>query len=354
VKNIKFILDSVGYCERGDAVNARSYYYALRDLLGIPSVLTFDANAPHNNFSVIDALKREGIPLFAYSSQADLHAFAKREQISHAYFYKAGFYDERWVPGVRNCVHAVFNVLQPHGDVYAYLSEWLFREQFKKTAIPWPEDQFRQIQAVSGSSYFPNLGQGIGWVPPIVSPPSPSNPAGFRSRLAIPKSAKVVGRIGGMTTFEDPEAQRAVISILNQNPSIYFVFVNTAPFYQHERIRYVDAIISDKDKADFFCACDLTLNGRLGGESFGFGVCESLYYGVPVIGPALSRNPNMDAHHVDLLSALNLLYSDADSLVALMLAQIESPVSKELLRSVVEKFSPANVMSQFRSVFIGV
>jgi hypothetical protein len=348
----KFLLDSVGYSERGDSTNARSYYYALKDLLGIESVLTFNANAPNNNFLVIDSLKRAGIPLFAYSCQSDLHAFARKEGITHAYFYKAGFYDDRWVAGVKNCVHAVFNVFQPHGDVYAYLSEWLFREQFKKSSVPWPEQHFREIQSSSGSPYLPRLNQGIGWVPPIVSPQSPSNPDQFRSHLAIPRSAKVVGRIGGFTKFEDPAAQKAVIDILGLSGSIYFIFVNTRPFYTHERIIYLDPIIDEKQKADFFCACDLTINGRLGGESFGFGICESLFYGIPVIGPSRLRNPEMDAHHIDILEPMGLLYSDTESLVELILAQIENPFSKDTLRALVDKFSPMNVIKRFESTFI--
>jgi hypothetical protein len=349
---MRFLLDSVGYCERGDAVNARQLHFALKNILGIDSVLTYGANTPHNNFRVLHSLKQEGIPLFAYSNLEDLHQFAKSGGFTHAYILKAGFYDGQWVRGVKNCVHSVFNVLQPHGDVFAYVSEWLFKAQFSKTTIPWPEDHFRAIQEQSGNPYFPSLSQPIGWVPHIVNPPESKNSVGFRERLGIPRGAKVIGRIGGRTTFDDPAAHEAVKQILAERKDVFAVFVNTNRFYESDRTIYVDEYISEDDKADFFSNCDVTINGRLGGESFGFSVCESLFYGVPCLAPALVRNPCMDAHHVEILSESGLLYEGQADLKVKIQSALDSQADRDSFQAFVKKFSPSHVISQFHSVFI--
>ena len=349
---MRVILHSNQYSERGDTVNARNYYYALKEYLGIDSAFAYDANNKFNNHNVIASLVSEGIPMYAYSSLKDLHQFAKSGNFTHSYLMKAGYFDEVWVDNTVNCVHSVFNIYQPHGDVYAYVSKWLFEEQFKKKTIPWNEIEFRKIQEKTNSPYFPNLSMPINWVPHIVNPPISKNPQDFKRKYNIPVSCKVIGRIGGFSEFNDLAAKKAVLNVLSKISSVVFVFINTDKFVDHDRVIHINTYISEEEKGDFYSICDLTLNGRLMGESFGFSVCESLFYGVPVIGPGYTRNPNMDGHHIQLLSQLGYLYEDEESLTLKIIELLDSRVDKSFLNDIVSIFSPKNVIERFRQTFL--
>lgn len=350
-----FILESNQYSERGDAVNARNIHLALKKYLGIDSVLAFNATSPNNRPKVLQSFIDDGIPIFGYGSQKELNDFARSHHITHSYLLKSGRYDHRWVADTKNCVHAVFNRQhEPHGDVYAYVSEWLYEQQLQHKEFWWPRRlaRFKKIQRESGSPYFPSKKMPFSWVPHIVDPPKPRDPVAFRERLAISKGKKIIGRIGGHSEFNDPVALEAVSEILEAEESVFFVFVNTRQFVSHPRALFINEYISEQEKADFYAVCDLTLNCRLMGESFGFSICESLFYGIPVIGPGLARNAKMDAHHVSLLEPLDLLYDSKASLKEKIRQLLENKMSPDRLSAVVGKFAPEPVIKRFQEVFV--
>lgn len=353
-KSTKFILDSNQYSARGDTINARQIHLALRKYLSIDSILTYEANNQNNSYQALERLHNENIPMFAYSSLSDLHEYAEKKFISHSYLVNNGEYSPKWVKGTKNCIHAVFNNFHPYGDVYAYVSEWLYNQQLQKKTIDWPIDLFRDIQKSSKSPYFPNKEMKINWVPHIVNPSKPNHPNYFREAMGIPTNSKIIGRIGGLNEFDDPDAQEVVKKICKENPGIFFIFINTNKFYEHAQIRYLNGYISETEKSNFYVNCDLTLNGRLHGESFGFSICESLYFGIPVIAPNQSRNSSMDGHHIDLLSPLDLLYSNSYELEEKIFQIIESPnlINQDDLFQTVQQFAPEKVIERFYEVFI--
>lgn len=60
-----------------------------------------------------------------YGSKEELISLAKQNSIEVMDFEKQGDNDGLLIPGCKNVVHAVFQYFDPHGDVYAYISEWL-------------------------------------------------------------------------------------------------------------------------------------------------------------------------------------------------------------------------------------
>jgi hypothetical protein len=60
----------------------------------------------------------------------------------------------------------------------------------------------------------------------------------------------------------------------------------------------------------------------------------------------------MDAHHVQLLSGLDLLYVDSSDLTRIVERQISAPASSIELKSRVEAFQNHNVALRFRQEFL--
>jgi glycosyltransferase involved in cell wall biosynthesis len=103
---------------------------------------------------------------------------------------------------------------------------------------------------------------------------------------------------------------------------------------------------------DFYAACDVLLNGRRMGESFGFSIAEPLSLGKPVVGPGLIRNVRMDQHHIKLLKVPALLYSGARDLQSILERELRQQTDPDKLKNLVESFSQPLVMKRFEEVFI--
>jgi len=304
---------------------------------------------------VLEALALEGQQVELYDCQRDLQKISESNNVTHAYFMKSGLYDGDFIHGIPNFVHAVFRDFQPHGDVYAFASRWLF-ENVRRTPnfVRWYRHypKWFLIRKRSKNPYFPDRNMKIDWLPHITYLPTIDPQFDIRERFGIKKSNRIVSRLGGKGDFNDPAGHEAVKTVLRNSKNIHFVFVNTAAFHQHPRLHYLDEYISEAEKASLIASSDLMLNCRLRGESFGHSICESLFMGTPIIGPAIARNPVMDAHHVDLLSGVNLLYESASDLVEKIYTNIENPPSKDALRSLVKDFDSKTVSNRFYDMFL--
>lgn len=95
----------------------------------------------------------------------------------------------------------------------------------------------------------------------------------LRKELHIPKNAIVFGRHGGNDTFDMDFVKQAVIkTVMNKN--IWFLFLNTDPFFSHKRIIYLPATADLKYKTKFINTCDAMIHGRYHGETFGLACGE--------------------------------------------------------------------------------
>jgi hypothetical protein len=347
MSNFKFLLHNYPLTERGDSTNALANVALLKTYYNIGSVLSAPESI-HNNSIHIRELRKRGVRVFLYKSIRDLHKFCSKENISHALWQNDGRYSNLWIPEAKNLVHAVFNNYEPYGDKYAYVSKWLFQTatRDKNGRESFQIESERQI---SGSPYKIDASINPGWVPHAVVVQNGDGDS-FRRKHGLPKEAVVIGRIGALTEFNDQEAKLAVSKIL-QSTDYFFVFVNTFPFISHKRALFV-GYIDETEKWDFYEACNLFLNARLMGESFGFTITEPLMLGKPVIGPHRSRNKLMDGHHIEILKPENLLYKNARHLESLIKKQIESPIAPAKAQSLVREFSLENVARLFHDFFV--
>lgn len=220
-------------------------------------------------------------------------------------------YPHRWRFGdylVLN--HVVFRHYEPHGDVYAYFSDWLYK---------WAQHRIGTLSRSRCDRLLRptlNFDAVVGSLPPIVSAVQ-GDGHGFRRRFGLPQSAFLLGRIGGADQFNDRVAQRAVVQWLERSANNWFVAVNTNVFCTHPRAVFVPPL-PRSEVHDYFSAVDAQIVGRLMGESFGLAICEGLEHGVPTIAPHPCRNAKMDAHHVALLRPAGWLYCSEDDILHLL------------------------------------
>lgn len=303
-KKLIFNLGSIS--ERAGSVSAKAYISALKKIYGIESIITYSKIHPNNSTSRITELVQEGFDLVAYKHESDLSAINKDWGAESIYFYSGGEYNSTWVKNTKKITHAMFANFEPHGDSYNYVSKWVYERALLRKKRRRSDLSVENQVNLTNSPYTINTSMPISWVPFIVEPKFGDGES-FRNKIKIPKSSKLVGRIGGYNQFNDLAAQNGIIKICNSNSDIFFVLINTKKFYLHPRIIYID-YLGDDEKWDFYAASNLLLNGRLEGEGFGYSICEPLSVGKPILAPHFFRNVHMDNFHYSLIRREGMLY----------------------------------------------
>jgi hypothetical protein len=308
---IVFVVNHLGL--RGTEIAVYDYMKGCRDILGHTPYVIYPADGDMTAYS---KFKEEFWPcMTSYTSPEHLEQVVKGLNTDVVYWIKAGFNDGRLIPGVKNVVHSVFNINEPHSDKYAYVSRWL-------------SDQ---------NSNTP-------YVPHIVS--MPESDGDYREFLGIPSDALVFGRYGGYDQFDVEYLEQTIKSVVYNNPNTYFLLMNTKPFtFTHPHVKYLGATTNLEEKVGFMNTIDCFLHGRKEGESFGLAVCEALFCNKPVITNIECR----DRHHIQLMGDKGFYYSSADELTA-MLSNFKRPIYN--YRNLVRKFSPEVVMKKFEQVFL--
>lgn len=122
-------------------------------------------------------------------------------------------------------------------------------------------------------------------------------PSDFRKKHGIPADAFLVGRLGKTDWRLLTEALGIVMSACS---SVWFVTVDdyaadglyAFPEELRTRIVVVPRINGAEALSSFYSACDVTMNFSPIGESFGYGIAESMSCGTPVIALSKPRNDN--------------------------------------------------------------
>jgi hypothetical protein len=185
--------------------------------------------------------------------------------------------------GCKTIKHCVFDTRGKEADVYISISHHLNRK----------------------------LNTDVPVVPYIVDLPSVSDD--LREKLKIPGDAIVIGRHGGYGTFDIPMTHAAIIDFLKTNTNTYFLFMNTRPFYTHDRIIYLDKQIDVNYKTMFINTCDAMLHGRKEGETFGLAIAEFSMRNKPVI-----TCPCGDLEHIQILGEKGLFYKTKEDLLKIL------------------------------------
>jgi hypothetical protein len=318
----------------------------LNQYLNIESIIAIPASDPRTSKLRLAEARSEGAEVFEYTSRRQLEDMVRSEGITHNYVFSAGdplgisycTADEpHWrLLDTTHITRAVFRSHKPHGDYYLFVSEWLF---------DWWKNSPRTLISP------PPRGTTVSWLPHAVSP-LVGDGLGFRIENGIPSHAKLIGRIGGYEQFDDLAARGAVLDILNARKDVWFVAVNTKFFGAHERLVYVPEI-NRKLVWDFYAACDILLNGRLSGESFGFSIVEPLSIGKPVLAPSRRRNFSMDLHQEMVLRGTGLLYKSKRDLFSKLDGLLGDITDIGILSDRVRQFGLEQVTSRFEMILKG-
>lgn len=316
---MKILFHENQLCLRGTSVALYDYAQFNEQILGNESYIIFDRHSRFNdNQAIAKFTSRFPDRVLAYNSRHEINAMCDQLNIDCFYMIKSGENDGL-LSNKKNLVHAVFQAHQPHGDVYAYVSEWLSNKM------------------TSGKSPY---------VPHIVHLPDPTD--NIRESLGIPRDAFVFCRYGGYDQFDIQFVKEAVTEFTRANESVWFIFFNTAPFANHPRINFYNGFADMQLKANVIESCDAMIHARAMGESFGLAICEFLYGNKPV----LAWSGGHDKHHVDLLTNTECLYDDKEDLLCKMQSLVDGNRTLNNYKTLVEKFSPSAVMTKFKEVFL--
>lgn len=307
---------------RGDNVAMYDYAHFNETLLGNQSVIiTRDFNKIMNHFDVdIKAyLKfKRRFPVFYYEKREDLDVIVEREKIDVLYIIKSGTLIDGLITNKCKCViHCVFELNNPHGDVYASVSP--------------------SVNKMWNTNY-PVVPHMI-YIPEVVGD--------LREELNIPKSNIVFGRYGGKETFDLKFAQQVVVKVASENPNYTFLFMNTYRFCDLKNVIFLEGNTDMIYKRKFINTCDAMIHGGARGETFGIACGEFSVCKKPVI---VYNQPNGGRSHLEILGEKAVIYNNPNELYEI-LKQFD-PSKYNMENNGYMNYNPENVMKIFKEVFL--
>jgi hypothetical protein len=304
---------------RGTCISIYDYAHYNEVLLKNQSIIVVpeSSNSKQLNDQIIIDKFRNRFEVFFYNNLEELENIIKDCDI--LYCIKYGTIDEIISKRIKTVIHCVFDMSQPHGDIYAGVSQQL-AEKFNSPV----------------------------YVPHMISLDPTLSKNNIRKALFIPEDATVFGRIGGQDTWDIFFVNDVIRKVVRLNPDIYFIFVNTPVFDKHPNIYFLNKISNPKEKVEFINTCDAMIHNSSMGESFGiaigeFSVCNKkiITYG----GPVLNNNYKL------ILKDNAIYYHNHNELLHILLSFNKTKYIGQDLNSY-KKYQPEIVMNIFKKVFI--
>jgi len=300
------------------------YNYALfnEEYLGNESIIIHNKNNKENFLPAIEKFKKR-FQVFSYSKTDEIESIVLKTKADLFYAIKAGANDGIISKNCKTAVHSVFKYYEPHGDVYAYVSEWLSQEM------------------TNGKAPF---------VPHMIHVEKTHED--LRKALSIPQNAIVFGRHGGETTFDLPFVKKLITEISKRRKDIYFIFMGTNSFIFKnifnpcKNIIFLPKSQDENFKAQFINTCDAYLHARKQGESFGIAVGEFSICNKPIITWADSDEKS----HIDILGDKAILYKNSSELQSIIENfKVDNSKNWDAYSKI---YSPSIIMEKFKKVFI--
>lgn len=301
--------------KRGTSTALFDYAYHNQTILGNESIIVTDGLKP-NDPDVVKKFKSH-FNVLHYENFSQVDKIIEEKQVDVFYAIKSGEKDGIVSNGAKNVIHSVFcaDLNQIHGDVYVTVSEWL-------------------SSVTSGK---------ISYVPHMINIPDVNE--NLRTTFNIPVNAVVIGRHGGIETFDIQFAMESVIQSLRRT-DIYYIFLNTYKFIDHPRVIFINATADMNFKIRFINTCDAMLHARSRGESFGLSVLEFACKNKHIITYGQSPEKN----HLLYLDKNCSVYNDKQQLNDILYnISRKNPYNTMYLN---EMFSPQSVMTKFKQTFL--
>jgi glycosyltransferase involved in cell wall biosynthesis len=297
--------------ERGTSISVYDYAYYNETILGNKSIIASYSNSEKKSYQKF----KDRFDVYLVDQFQDVSRLIDNTKSEYIHIEKFGYKDHQHVDNAKNLVHVVFPSYDPHGDVYAYISEWLALNSGKNSPfVPYMVD-------------LPNIGED------------------FKEFFNL-KNQLVIGWYGG-NNFEIPFARQAVIDIAFKRKDITFLFMNQEPFCDLSNVIFIDGTTDQEQKVAFINTCDVMIHARERGETFGLAIAEFSSKNKPIITYSLSP----EKCHIDILGDKGIYYTDYLSLYNI-LSNIQLSDVKGKEWNCYQDFTPENVMNKFNQVFL--
>lgn len=240
----------------GDYAEFNEKVLGNRSLVAVPASQGMEDNPTYRHWS-------SRFPVLSYSNRKEFTQKLREHKAEVLYTIKPGHWDGWLIPGIKNCIHAMYHTDEFHGDAFAFVSAWLSREATGRE-----------------ESYVPHFLRRF------------ESKEDFRGELGIPRGARVFGRHGGVESFNISFVRQAIVRHARSHPEDHFLFLNTLPLEGSEavsNIHYLPATFNPDVKGKFFATCDAMIHAQWHGETFGMAPGEFAVLGKPVLTYAGAR-----------------------------------------------------------------
>jgi len=275
-------------CIRGSTLSLYNYALQNKKILNNESIviyMTDPDNIKNTDPRVLEKFNKS-FKTKGFDNWNALDEYLKNEKVDVVFKSCGGWNDGKVSKYARTCVQGIFDIYEPHGDVYSYLHEYMSNKM--------SNGKCPVVHALC--DYLPEPNED------------------FRVKYNIPNNARVFGRVGANSCFNVDCAKEAVIDLVNTTEDIYFILLNTDFFYDHPNIIYLPKSYGLQDKSNFINACDAMLHARIDGEVFSLSISEFLWFDKPIITYHIGDQTG----HFEILKEKAIIYKDKDSLCSII------------------------------------
>jgi hypothetical protein len=299
---------------RGNSTVIYDYAHALKNILGYDPFIISSKTSTHP----MEKFSDFGYKL--YDSPEEIPSIIDTEKIDVLYMTKAGNIDKITPSNCKTGIHCVFDMREKHGTVYAGVSEWLAK--FYKQTL---------------------------WVPHIINVDKTNDT--LHDELGISKTDFVIGRLGGYDQFDIGFVHNCIVNAVQSRKDLWAIFLNTRPFCDHPRVKFIPFNPDPKYKGKFINTCDSMIHARSDGETFGLAVAEFSSMNKPVMTYDAPYWWYMKSH-LDILGEKAIKYKNEEELSTYL-----RDINKEYVTDVdwdcySKVFTPKNVINKFKEVFL--
>ncbi len=317
---VKIAFYSPILCIRGTSVAIFDYAHYNEKLLNNKSIIITDSRRllESDPLGIVHFARR--FPIRTHSTIEELEQILEEEKCDILYVIKFGTNDGILSKKIKTVVHCVFDMTEPHGDVYSAVSLTLAKK----------------------------FGQNL-FVPHMISLKADFS-TNWRAELGIPKNAIVFGRYGGTDTFSLKFSWDVIHEVLCQREDIWFLFINTH-IILHPRVICLPKITENKDKSKFIATCDAAIEAGTMGHTFGLFLAEFSVHNKPLIVYKPDPLSLWNTAHLEIIGDKGIYFKDKAEFKNVLLTFNPSDYKDKDL-NLYREYTPENVMDKFKKVFI--
>jgi hypothetical protein len=297
---------------RGTCVCLYDYADYNEKILGNTSIIIVPEYSNNDNIALLKFIRRFKVIMYN-----DLESAISDCDI--LYCIKYGKFDGIVSKKIKTVIHCVFDLSEPHGDVYVAVSETLAHKYGMNDFVP-------HMIGLQPSKTKENL----------------------RYYLNIPEDAIVFGRYGGMDTFDLELAHNAIKRAVRDVNNLYFVFINTPIFDIHPNIIFLSKITDLDEKNRFICTCDGYLECGSLGHTFGLAIGEFSVNNKPIIA---YNGPVWNTAHLNILKDKGIYFKTEEELYEILIT-FDKNLYCKMDNNCYKEYSPDKVMKKFSNIFL--